>query len=172
VTRYLWVASRRAEGFPTTAACDVAGVSRQAFYDWSARRAAGPCPAELAEAELVGAIKQIHAASGGAYGSPRVTAQPQQLGDIAPPGSFSTPTAAPNTSLGNTPQRWPATRCANPSDGWATAGTTASPSRSSPPSSENSSPRPASRPETRPAARSSPGSAATTPKESTRPSTT
>lgn len=80
MTRYLWVASRRAEGFPTTAACDAAGVSRQAFYDWSARRAAGPSPAELAEAELVGAITQVHAESGGAYGSPRVTAELRRRG--------------------------------------------------------------------------------------------
>ena len=30
MTRYRQVAARKAEGFPTTAACDVAGVSRQA----------------------------------------------------------------------------------------------------------------------------------------------
>lgn len=32
-----WVASRKAEGFPTAVSCRVAGVGRQAFYDWSAR---------------------------------------------------------------------------------------------------------------------------------------
>ena len=57
MTRYRWVVARRAEGFPTAVSCRSAGVSRQAFYDWSARQAQGPCPAELAEAELVGAIK-------------------------------------------------------------------------------------------------------------------
>lgn len=75
VTRYLWVASRRAEGFPTAVWCRVAGVSRQAFYDWARRQAAGPDPEELAEAELVGAISQIHAGSGGACGSPRAAAE-------------------------------------------------------------------------------------------------
>ena len=80
MTRYRWVASRRAEGFPTAVSCRAAGVSRQAFYDWCVRRAAGPCPAELAEAELVGAIKQICADSGGAYGSPRVTAELRRRG--------------------------------------------------------------------------------------------
>ena len=80
MTRYRWVASRRAGGFPAAAACRAAGVSRQAFYDWSARQKAGPCPAELAEAELVEAIKQVHAGSGGAYGSPRVTAQLRRQG--------------------------------------------------------------------------------------------
>ncbi|MCY4036683.1 MAG: IS3 family transposase [bacterium] len=80
MTRYKWVASRKAEGFPTAVSCRVAGVSRQAFYDWSARQAAGPSPAELASAELVEAIKQAHADSGGAYGSPRVTAELKRRG--------------------------------------------------------------------------------------------
>ena len=80
MTRYLWVASRKAEGFPTKAACQADGVSRQAFYDWSGRRAQRPSPAELADAELVDAIKQIHAGSGGAYGSPRVTAELRRQG--------------------------------------------------------------------------------------------
>ena len=31
MTRYRWVAARKAEGFPTTAACDVVGAGRQAF---------------------------------------------------------------------------------------------------------------------------------------------
>ena len=80
VTRYRWVASRRAEGFSTKAACRVAEVSRQGFYDWSSRQAAGPSPSQLAEAELIGEIKQIHAASGGAYGSPRVAAELRRRG--------------------------------------------------------------------------------------------
>ena len=42
MTRYRWVAARKAEGFPITMACVVADVSRQAFHDWRARSAAGP----------------------------------------------------------------------------------------------------------------------------------
>ena len=80
MTRYRWVAARKAEGFPTTAACRAAGVSRQAFYDWAARHKAGPSPAELAEAELVAEIRRVHADSGGAYGSPRVTAELRRQG--------------------------------------------------------------------------------------------
>ena len=80
MTRYRWVAARKAEGFPTKPACDVAGVSRQAFYDWSVRQKSGPSPAELADAELVGVMHSIHAESGGAYGSPRVTAQLRRRG--------------------------------------------------------------------------------------------
>ncbi len=47
MTRYMWVAARRAEGFPTTMACRVAEVSRQAFYDWQTRMADGPTEAEM-----------------------------------------------------------------------------------------------------------------------------
>ena len=34
MTRYKWIAARKAEGFPITAACEIAEVSRQAFNDW------------------------------------------------------------------------------------------------------------------------------------------
>ena len=74
MTRYRWVASRKAEGFPTAVSCRIAGVGRQAFYDWSDRQARGSSLKELATAELVDEIRRIHSDSGGAYGSPRVTA--------------------------------------------------------------------------------------------------
>jgi transposase InsO family protein len=73
VTRYLWVTARKAEGFPITAACEMAEVSRQAFNDWRARQAAGPTPAEVAEAELVEEIREIHGELDGVYGEPRIT---------------------------------------------------------------------------------------------------
>lgn len=75
MTRYCWVAARKAEGFPTTAACDAAGVSRQAFYDWCAREAAGPTEAEMAEAELVQVMREIHDEFDETYGSPRMTVE-------------------------------------------------------------------------------------------------
>ncbi|WP_419554511.1 IS3 family transposase [Candidatus Poriferisodalis sp.] len=75
MTRYRWIAARKAEGFPTAMCCRAAKVSRQAFYDWRRRCAAGPTDREAAEADLVAEISQIHAASGGAYGSPRVAAE-------------------------------------------------------------------------------------------------
>src|SRR4051812_27842619 len=75
VTRYRWVAARKAEGFPIIMAAKVAKVSRQAFWDWRARQAAGPSDAERAEADLVGQIRAIHGASDGAYGEPRVTSE-------------------------------------------------------------------------------------------------
>jgi putative transposase len=73
VTRYRWVAARKAEGFPTTMACRVAAISRQAFWDWRARQEAAPTVAERAEADLVREIKAVHDASDGTYGEPRVT---------------------------------------------------------------------------------------------------
>ena len=75
MTRYRWVAARDAEGFPIKVACGVAGVSRQGFYAWQRRCGAPPRAIELAEAELVGKIRRMHADSGGTYGSPRVTAE-------------------------------------------------------------------------------------------------
>ena len=82
MTRLRWVAARKAEGFPTTRCCEAARVSRQAFYDWRARRAAGPSERERAEADLLAAIRGVHAGSGGAYGSPRVTAQLRAAGRV------------------------------------------------------------------------------------------
>ena len=75
MTRYRWVAARKAEGFPTTMACRVARVSRQAFYDWTRRQAAGPPEAELAEADLVQVIREIDDEFDQTYGSPRMTVE-------------------------------------------------------------------------------------------------
>lgn len=75
MTRYWWVAARKAEGFPITMACVVAGVSRQAFHDWRQRLAAGPTAGELAEVELVGLMREIHAESDATYGEPRMTGE-------------------------------------------------------------------------------------------------
>ncbi len=75
MTRYVWVAARNAEGFPTTMACKVAEVARQAFYDWKAREAAGPTERQLADGELVEQMREIHAEFNGTYGVPRMTAE-------------------------------------------------------------------------------------------------
>ena len=73
MTRYEWVAARKAERFPTAMACAAAGVSTSAFNDWRRRRAAGPTAAEVAEAALVAEIRTIHAEFDGTYGQPRMT---------------------------------------------------------------------------------------------------
>ena len=73
MTRYRWVAARKAEGFPITMACKIADVSRQAFHDWRVRQGQPPTPAEVAEAALVEAMREIHAEFDGTYGEPRMT---------------------------------------------------------------------------------------------------
>ena len=80
MTRYRWVAARKVEGFPITAACVVAQVSATAFHDWRRRQAAGPTEAEVEEAALVTAIREIHAESDETYGQPRVTPELQARG--------------------------------------------------------------------------------------------
>lgn len=80
MTRYWWVAARRAEGFATTLCCAVARVSRQAFYGWHAKRAAASTGRERAEAALVAETGEIHAGADGVYGSARVTAELRSRG--------------------------------------------------------------------------------------------
>lgn len=72
MTRYRCVTARKAEGFEVVAACDAAGVSTSAFYDWAARPDR-PTQAELDEERLVAEIRQIHKAHEGTYGEPRIT---------------------------------------------------------------------------------------------------
>ena len=74
MTRYRCVAARKAEGFNVTDACIAAGVSRSAFYAWH-ERPAGPTEAEWDEALLIDQIVDIHRASSGTYGEPRITAE-------------------------------------------------------------------------------------------------
>jgi putative transposase len=74
VTRYRCVAARKAEGFNIVDACEAAGVSRSAFYAWL-ERGEGPSEREWDEAHLINQIRDIHAASKGTYGEPRITAE-------------------------------------------------------------------------------------------------
>lgn len=80
MTRYRWVDSRKAEGFPVTEACAAAGVSTSAFYAWAATGRDGPTEGELAQAYLVNAIIEAHRGSGGTYGVPRMTAELRDAG--------------------------------------------------------------------------------------------
>jgi len=56
-------------------ACKEAGVSRQAFYDWAARRDADRAEAEQFEAGLVAEIREVHDEFDETYGSPRMTVE-------------------------------------------------------------------------------------------------
>jgi putative transposase len=74
--RYRCVDAQKAAGFPIAAACQAAGVTRSAYYAWTAgatTQAASERHRE--EVRLVGEIRRIHARSRGVYGSPRVTAE-------------------------------------------------------------------------------------------------
>jgi len=57
--------------YPATTLCRALGVSRSAFYG-SRHRKDHPCTRARQDAFLLGRIRQIHAASRGTYGSPRV----------------------------------------------------------------------------------------------------
>jgi transposase InsO family protein len=79
VSRYRFVSTMKAEGFPVDAACAAAEVSTSAYYEWL-KRAVGPTGAELDEAYLVNHIWDIHADSDATYGSPRVTRELRRRG--------------------------------------------------------------------------------------------
>ena len=70
---YRFVDQQKAEGFPVERVCDVAGVSRSAYYDWKQHRDGVSTIAELDERRLVKEIEDIWEESDGTYGSPRVT---------------------------------------------------------------------------------------------------
>jgi putative transposase len=72
VSRYACVADQKAAGFPVTTACEVAGVSTSAFYDWTARSTGEPTERAVVEAELIELMRQIFEASDGNYGVPRM----------------------------------------------------------------------------------------------------
>ena len=80
MSRFRCVDDQKAAGFPVTAACEAAGVSTSGFYDWQARETAGPTAREVAEAELVELMREIHAASDGNYGVPRMFKELRRAG--------------------------------------------------------------------------------------------
>jgi len=82
VSRYACVDAQQAAGFPVTAACEAAGVSTSGFYDHKARQAAGPTPRQVADAEIVELMREIHAASDGNYGVPRMRRELRRAGMV------------------------------------------------------------------------------------------
>lgn len=82
MSRYACVDAQAAAGFPVTAACEAAGVSTSGFYDHKARQAAGPTPRQVADAEIVELMREIHAASDGNYGVPRMRRELRRAGIV------------------------------------------------------------------------------------------
>jgi transposase InsO family protein len=80
VSRYRWVDSQKAAGFPVAVACKVVEVSPSAYYDWAEHVAAGPTEAEWDEAILVNAMWDVHHHLDDTYGSPRMTEELRRRG--------------------------------------------------------------------------------------------
>jgi putative transposase len=73
VTKYRWIAARKAEGFAVRLCCSVTAVAPSSYYDWHHAHGAGPTSHEIDEAYLVNEIKAIHDTLDDSYGSPRLT---------------------------------------------------------------------------------------------------
>ena len=80
MSRYRCVDAQKAAGFPVAAACKAAGVTRSAYYEWTAGAAQGSSDRHREQARLVAEIRRIHARSGGTYGAPRVHAELRRRG--------------------------------------------------------------------------------------------
>lgn len=68
---YRIISAERAS-FPVSLMCELLGVSRSGFSDWSSR---APSDRELTDAWLTARIKQIHSDNREVYGSPRIHAE-------------------------------------------------------------------------------------------------
>jgi putative transposase len=75
VSRYRCVDAQKAAGFAVAAACKAAGVTRSAYYAWTAGAVQGAAERHQEEARLVAEIRRIHTRSHGTYGAPRVHAE-------------------------------------------------------------------------------------------------
>ena len=70
MSAYRFIAAERAS-YPVVLMCQVLGVSRSGFYDWSRR---APSQRAIADRALIQRIREIHRDSRGTYGEPRITA--------------------------------------------------------------------------------------------------
>jgi putative transposase len=68
---FSFIAAEKAN-YPVAVLCRVLGVNRTSFHDWECRP---PSDRALTDAWLTEKIKQIHAASRGVYGAPRIHAE-------------------------------------------------------------------------------------------------
>ena len=77
---YRFVDEQKAGGFPVERICDIAGVSRSAYYHWKLHRDGVSTVVELEERRLVKEIEEIWDDSDSTYGSPRVTRELRRQG--------------------------------------------------------------------------------------------
>jgi transposase InsO family protein len=72
---------RERQHYPLSLLCRALGVSVSGYYRWCRRRQqGGATPRQVANQQLGAAIRTIHAASYGTYGSPRIHAQLRRAG--------------------------------------------------------------------------------------------
>lgn len=82
MSRFRCVDDQKAAGFPVSAACGAAGVSTSGYYDWAGREAAGPTARQVADDALIELMREIHAASDGNYGVPRMVKELRRTGMV------------------------------------------------------------------------------------------
>lgn len=80
MSRYRCVDAQKAAGFAVAAACKAAGVTRSAYYAWTAGAVHAAAERHREQARLVTEIRRIHARSHGTYGAPRVHAELRRRG--------------------------------------------------------------------------------------------
>ena len=80
-------------------------VSRSGYYDWAARRVAGPTPAQQRREQLVEKIKKFHHASDDVYGSPRILADLREDGEVVS-GKTVAKLMRRNGIIGISPRKW------------------------------------------------------------------
>ncbi len=77
-SRFQFVDDHR-DAFEVKRLCEVLDLNRSSYYKWLAGREARAAR-QRADRRLAAVIRQVHAESGGAYGSPRVTAELKEAG--------------------------------------------------------------------------------------------
>ncbi len=75
--RRAFVEAEKQAGGNVAKACDLLEVSRSAFYEW---RQHTPSARDISDGELTERIREIHAASAGTYGAPRVHDELREAG--------------------------------------------------------------------------------------------
>ncbi|MFE1437262.1 IS3 family transposase [Streptomyces sp. NPDC058739] len=78
VSRFQFVHDHR-DAFEVKRLCEVLQVNRSSYYKWLSGRQARQAR-QRADERLAARIREVHAASGGTYGSPRVTAELKEKG--------------------------------------------------------------------------------------------
>ena len=95
--------------------CDLMEVSRSGYYDWARRQGCGPGPREQRLLDLAQKVLTAHEDSDGVYGSPRITAELREAGEVVSRKTVAKVMRA-NGIEGISPRSWrPVTTIVDPS---------------------------------------------------------